>query len=233
MKFDKLYAQEGISALDSHLSLWWWWWQRVIMQKCDVLTTLLNLVSRLRFIQSYTVTPTAREKNRRVKDELQPKRSYDSMPQQQQLPQQPGTQRIHQWEILLCKVLTCRNQTKALRSVCQGGYTELPLVKLQQSLSVPFSKERCIWPLCKVPCCSVSASLCCHSGQEVECPRTPWSRVWSYSPTAILPLLPSGLHIPHHFFLASINQVTTDEQFFSGWFTTVRCFLSDQIQEAL
>jgi len=82
MKFDKLYAQEGISALDSHLSLWWWWWQRVIMQKCDVLTTLLNLVSRLRFIQSYTVTPTAREKNRRVKDELQPKRSYDSMPQQ-------------------------------------------------------------------------------------------------------------------------------------------------------
>lgn len=38
--------------------------------KRDVLTSLLSLVRRLHFIQSYAVTTTERGKNRRVKDEI-------------------------------------------------------------------------------------------------------------------------------------------------------------------
>lgn len=67
--------------------------------KCVVLTSLLSLVSRLHFIQSYTVTPTEGEKNRRVKEEI---------PRQRWLPQEPGTQRTRQREVLLC-----RNQPKS------------------------------------------------------------------------------------------------------------------------
>lgn len=98
--------------------------------KRNVLTSLLSLVRRLRFTQSYTVTPTERGKNRRLKDEI---------------PQQPGTQRAPQRAVLLCKVFTCHNQSPV--TPVPGGYTELHLETFKQNSTVGFSEGRSAYKL--------------------------------------------------------------------------------------
>lgn len=57
MKFDRLYAWEGISALDSHLDLWWW--QHAIMQNIISSPGSLPLPEGC---TSYSLTPSPLQK---------------------------------------------------------------------------------------------------------------------------------------------------------------------------